>query len=104
MTDIIVNNMQNFYAMSGCFKKRQGGVLSTGHYKRYNNPLLLHLEKNYSGMKIGSISIPHITVADDLALLAKEKSNMQVMLWDAENGAGRERYCIHPAKSHTLLY
>ena len=55
-------------------------------------------------MKIGSISIPHITVADDLALLAKEKSNMQVMVWDAENGAGRERYCIHPAKSHTLLY
>ena len=59
---------------------RQGGVLSTGHYKRYNNPLLLHLEKNHSGMKIGSISIPHITVADDLALLAKEKSNMQVMV------------------------
>ena len=25
---------------------RQGGVLSTGHYKRYNNPLLLHLEKS----------------------------------------------------------
>ena len=83
---------------------RQGGVLSTGHYKRYNNPLLLHLEKNHAGMKIGSISIPHITVADDLALLAKEKSDMQVMVWDAENGAGRERYCIHPTKSHTLLY
>ena len=49
-------------------------------------------------MKIGSISIPHITVADDLALLAKEKSDMQVMVWDAENGAGRERYCIHPTK------
>ena len=53
---------------------RQGGVLTTGHYK------------------------PHITIADDLA----EKTDMVV--WDAENGAGRERYCIHPAKSHTLLY
>ena len=83
---------------------RQWGVLSTGHYKRYNNPLLHHLEKNHVGMKIGSISIPHITVPDDLALLAKEKSDMQVMVWDAENGAERERYCIHPTKSHTLLY
>ena len=25
---------------------RQGGVISTGHYKRYNNPLLLHLEES----------------------------------------------------------
>ena len=49
---------------------RQGGVLSTGHYKRYNNPLLLQLEEGYSGIKIGSISIPHVTVADDLAILA----------------------------------
>ena len=65
---------------------RQGGVLSTGHYKRYNNPLLLQPEKQYSGMKIGSFSIPHIiTVADDLALLAQYKSDMQVTVWDAEN-------------------
>ena len=53
---------------------RQGGVLSTGHYKRYNNPLLLQLEEGYSGIKIGSISIPHVTVADDLAILAGSKS------------------------------
>ena len=83
---------------------RQGGVLSKGHYKRYNNPLLLYLEKNHTGMMTGSISIPHITVGDDLALLAKEKSDIHVMVWDAENGAGRERYCIHSQKSHTLLY
>ena len=41
-------------------------------------------------MKIGSISIPHITVADDLALLALYESDMQVMVWDAENGADRD--------------
>ena len=70
----------------------------TGHYKRNKNPLFLHQEKNHVGMKIGSISIPHITVADDLALLGKEKSDMQVMVWGAENGAERERYCIHPKK------
>ena len=70
---------------------RQGGVLSTSHYKRYNNPLLLQLEQRYSGAKIGSISIPPVTVADDLALLALLQPEMQVMVWDVENSAGRER-------------
>ena len=56
----------------------QGGVLSTSHYKRYNNPLLLQLEQRYIGVKIGSINIPHITVADDLALLVKCKAKAQV--------------------------
>ena len=83
---------------------RQGGVLSTGHYKRYNNPLLLQLEEGYSGIKIGSISIPHVTVADDLAILAGSKSENQVMVWDVEDSSNRERYCVHPAKSHILWY
>ena len=52
---------------------RQGEVLSTAHYKRYNNPLLLHLEDAYSEVKIGSINITHITVADDLAVLPRNK-------------------------------
>ena len=26
------------------------------------------------------------------------------MVWDVENGAGCERYVIHPSKSHTLKY
>ena len=83
---------------------RQGGVLSTGHYKRYNNPLLLQLEDRYPGVKIGSIRIPHITVADDLAILAENKSDSQVMVWDVEDSSNRERYCVHPAKSHILWY
>ena len=29
---------------------------------------------------------------------------MQVMVWDVENSSDRERYCIHPAKSHLLWY
>ena len=53
---------------------RQGGVLSTSHYKRYNKPLLLHLEDTYSEVKIGSVIIPNITVADDLAVISKKKA------------------------------
>ncbi|MEW8547538.1 MAG: reverse transcriptase family protein [Candidatus Thiodiazotropha sp.] len=83
---------------------RQGGVLSTSHYKRYNNPLLLQLEEHYSEVKIGSISIPHVTVADDLAVLARKYSDMQVMLWDVEDNTNRERYCVNPNKSSCLCF
>ena len=83
---------------------RQGGVLSTSHYKRYNNPLLLHLEQRYIGAKIGSISIPHVTVVDNVAILSLSQSEAQAMVWDVEANAGRERFFVHPSKSHTLKY
>ena len=55
---------------------RQGGVLSTEHCKRYNNPLLIKLETNFKGAKIGNICIPHTACADDVALLSHSKSDM----------------------------
>ena len=66
--------------------------------------MLLQLEDRYPGVKIGSIRIPHITVADDLAILAENKSDSQVMVWDVEDSSNRERHCVHPAKSHILWY
>ena len=44
---------------------RQGGVPSTSHYKRYNNPLLIEEERRFNGALIDHIKIPHVTVADD---------------------------------------
>ena len=66
-------------------------------------PLLLQLEDIYIGAEIDS-SYLHVTVADDLALIAEDKSYAQAMVWDADISAVRERYCIHPTKSHTLWY
>ncbi|MEW8545672.1 MAG: reverse transcriptase family protein [Candidatus Thiodiazotropha sp.] len=83
---------------------RQGGVLSTAHYKRYNNPLLLQLEERYTDVRIGSINIPHVTVADDLAVLARKYNEMQVILWDVENNTIRERYCVNPTKCSCLCF
>ena len=54
----------------------QGGVLSTSHYKRYNNQLQFQLEEKYTDVKIGSINVPHVTVADDLAVLARRYFDM----------------------------
>ena len=83
---------------------RQGGVLSTAHYKRYNNPLLLQLEERYADVKIGAINIPHITVADDLAVMSRTFSSQQIKIWDVEDNTQKERYCVNPSKSSTLLY
>ena len=74
------------------------------HYKRYNNPLLIQLEDKYISMAIGSIRIPHVTVADDLALLSNSKNEMQYMIDDTGGFANQERYFIHPMKSGVLIY
>ena len=62
--------------------------------------------KTDTHIRIGSISIRHVTEADDLALISESKSDAQVMIWDADNtySAGRERYCIHPTKNYILWY
>ncbi len=71
---------------------RQGGVLSTSHYKRYNNPLLLQIEDKFSGVTIGCINIPQVTCADDLALITHTPEEMQVMIDSVGDFAQRERY------------
>ena len=36
--------------------------------------------------------------------MAESETETRVMLWDVENNANCDRYCIHPAKSHILRY
>ena len=45
-----------------------------------------------------------MTVADYVALLAEDHPDTQVMVSDADNNGRRERYCIHPTKSHILRF
>ena len=79
---------------------RQGGVLSTSHYKRYNNTLLLQMEDRFTDVKIGSINIPHITVVDDLAVMSRKtvlnrsKSGTLITIQIGK------RYCLNPVKSY----
>ena len=75
-----------------------------GQYKRYNKQILLHLQQRYTVANIGSINIPHVTVADDVALLSLSMSEMQVMVWDVEDNAERKSFFVNPSKSHALKY
>ena len=83
---------------------RQVGVLSTSHYKCYNNPHLIEVENRFTGALIGHIKIPHVTVADDLAFVTHSQMEMQFMLDCGYTFAGRNRYGIHPTKSCVLTY
>ncbi|KAH3725281.1 hypothetical protein DPMN_051115 [Dreissena polymorpha] len=76
-----------------------GGVLSTEHYERFNNPLLLNLKERFRGASIGLIDIPHTTCADDLALLSHSDWQMNLMLKKVEEFSLRNRYDINPSKS-----
>lgn len=82
---------------------RQGGVLSTTHYKRFNNQLLLDLENNNRGMMIGSINILHSTCADDLLLASENDMHVQSMLVQVEEYSHKERFNINPTKSKVIV-
>ena len=82
-------------------------ILSTSHYKRYNNPLLLEIleiENRFAGVLIGHIKISNVTMVDDLAFLTLVEMEMQYMLDCAHGFAGKNRYGIHPTKSYVLTY
>ena len=83
---------------------RQGGILSASHYKRYNNSLLIEVEDKLSGKRIGTVKIPHVTVADDMCFITEEKSELQPMVYSAEIQANREHFTIHPVKTVVQSY
>ena len=80
----------------------KGGCCQHRITKRYNNPLLLQLEERYSDVKI--INLPHITVADDLAVMSRSYGAQQIKIWDVDDNTCRERFCVNPGKSSTLCY
>lgn len=59
---------------------RQGAVLSTVHYKRYNNALLQALKRSNLGANIGNINVVAPTCSDDIAILAGNEQELQSIL------------------------
>ena len=83
---------------------RQGGILSAPHYKRYNNSFLIDVEDRFCGKRIGTVSIPHVTVADDMCFITEEEPEIQPIMSATELQANREHYTIHPTKTVILNY
>ena len=83
---------------------RLGGIPSAPHYKRYNNSFLIDVENRFCGKRIGTASIPHVTVADDMCFITEDEPEIQPMMSAAELQANREHYTIHPTKTIILNY
>jgi ribosomal protein L31 len=81
----------------------QGGVGSAGFHKTYENPLLLRLEKTNTGLKIGTVYIGTVTVADDKTLLDKTPEGLQMGLDIATRYANNERYVNGVEKSQIQI-
>ena len=82
---------------------RKGGILSTLHYKLFNNDLLHLLEALGVGTTIGHINCSCPICADDVALLAKFLLYLQILLMVVRYFLGRERYDINTTKSAEVV-
>ena len=78
---------------------RQGGTLSTDQYKRYNNALLDWINDLGISAKIGAIACAAPTCADDAAIAANSREELQILLHMASIYSSMERFQIQPAKS-----
>ena len=82
---------------------RQGGPSSTDLYKAGKNKVLNRLERNTSNMEIGSVNLGAVMVADDLALMSRDRVGMQIALNIAESDASQEGYKFNTEKSKSVI-
>jgi hypothetical protein len=82
----------------------QGSILSPDLYKMYNNDTLKELQKHHLGATIGTECCVAPTCADDVALLATNARDMQLLLGVVENHASMDKLTINASKTALLSY
>ena len=106
MYDEITSSVKWEGELSKSFRERQGirqgGVSSPELYKCERNKGLKQLNKNPS-MYIGSQNVGAVMVADDLAIISTNTSDMQLALNIAEHDAARERYVYNTEKTKAIM-
>ena len=81
---------------------RQGAVMSSDLYKRYNNPLLNMLSDSGLGGHIGNTPLQSPTCADDIALCGNDRIEMQSMIDVVHKYSLQEKYETQARKSAVL--
>ena len=82
---------------------RQGGILSTTHYKLFNNGLLHMLDESGLGASIGCCKCGAPLCADDVTVLGNKVLHVLCMVEILRAYCCLERYTIHP-QSQKKLY
>ncbi len=83
---------------------RQGGLTSTLEYKQFVDTLLWNIQGSGLGASFGDIDISAPTCADDVALMAFDPVNLQVMLQVAYAYSQQEGYKLQPKKCAVVTY
>ena len=65
---------------------------------------MIAVEDKFTKKRIGTVKLPHISMADDMCIGTEDKEGVQPMMSTAESYANREHYTIHPTKTITLQY
>ena len=82
---------------------RQGGILSTTHYKLFNNSLLRTMEESGLGASIGCFKCGAPTCADDVAVLGDRILHVRCMVEIVRGCCCLEHYTIHPQKLEEVV-
>ena len=82
---------------------RQGGILSTTHYKLFNNGLLHTMDESGIGASIGCFKCGAPTCADDVAVLGNKIFHVRCMVEIVRGYCSLEHYTIHPQKSEEVV-
>ena len=78
---------------------KQGGLLSADLFKLYIEDLLHTFQEMDSGAQIGDITVNAIACADDIALIADDKCDLQILLNTAVQYNTQHHYALQPQKS-----
>ena len=81
---------------------RQGGVSSTSIFKAKTNPSLHRLERHPDCLKVGSIPLGAVMVADDLVLASISPQGIQGLILEAQLDASRERFSFSKTKTKAM--
>lgn len=81
---------------------RQGAKLSTTLYKRYINTILDSIARSHMGATIGTLLVSSPTCADDIALIANTRAELQDMLDLVQYNTNRDLVKINATKSEIV--
>ena len=83
---------------------RQGGVLSTWMYLLFIDKLLWNLESSKMGSSVGHLDTGCPTMADDLTLIANNKTSLQNMINTVTSYANSWGYQLNESKCKFLVF